>query len=148
MAQSEPRRQTGFTMVELIVVMILIGILGAYVAARLDIRGMEGRNFVDKAAGAIRFAQKLAIAQHRPVYVCLDNRVAVGFDSACTTLATDPGGGSAGLDLSSDTAAIQGTNFSFDREGRPSTGATSITFTVGSDSYTLHIEAETGYVHL
>lgn len=134
----------GFTLIELIVVMVLIGIVSAYVAAKLDIKGIAGRDFYDRATGAIRYAQKLAIAQHRSVYVCLDSRVAVGFDSACTSLANDPGGGS--LNFSSSDVTVSGASFNFDYEGRPSAGAT-ISFTAGSATYSLTVESETGYVH-
>lgn len=141
-----PASPRGFTLVELIVVIVLIGILSAYVAARLDIRGMEGRDFYDRATVTIRHAQKIAIAQHRTVHVCLAGRVAVGFDPGCNTLAQDPAD-SGGLSLPAGEIAITGpASFSFDHEGRTSAAVT-IGFTAGTDSYTLHVEEETGYVH-
>lgn len=57
-------------MVELIVVMILIGILGAIGAARFFNRtGFDAAAFADQGMAMLRYAQKLAIAQNRPVYV-------------------------------------------------------------------------------
>jgi MSHA pilin protein MshC len=57
-------------MVELIVVMVLIGILGAIGAARFFNRtGFDAAAFADRGAAMLRYAQKLAIAQNRPVYV-------------------------------------------------------------------------------
>jgi MSHA pilin protein MshC len=65
--------QAGFTMVELITVMILIGILGALAAPRFfDRKSFEARTFTDQTQTMLRYAQKLAIAQNRPVYVRLD----------------------------------------------------------------------------
>jgi MSHA pilin protein MshC len=65
-----PSRAAGFTMVELIVVMVLIGILGAIGAARFFNRtGFDAAAFADQSAAMMRYAQKLAIAQNRPVYV-------------------------------------------------------------------------------
>lgn len=57
-------------MVELIVVMVLIGILGAIGAARFFNRtGFDAAAFADQSAAMLRYAQKLAIAQNRKVYV-------------------------------------------------------------------------------
>jgi MSHA pilin protein MshC len=72
----------GFTMVELIVVMILIGILGAVGAARFfDRTGFDADAFTEQARGMLRYAQKVAIAQNRPVYVRMDgNRIALCFE--------------------------------------------------------------------
>lgn len=57
-------------MVELIVVMVLIGILGAIGAARFfDRTGFDAAAFAEQSAAMLRYAQKLAIAQRRPVYV-------------------------------------------------------------------------------
>lgn len=57
-------------MVELIVVLILIGILGAIGAARFFSRsGFDAAAYAEQGAAMLRYAQKLAIAQNRPVYV-------------------------------------------------------------------------------
>jgi MSHA pilin protein MshC len=57
-------------MVELIVVMILVGILGAIGAARFFNRtGFDAAAFAEQGAAMLRYAQKLAIAQNRPVFV-------------------------------------------------------------------------------
>jgi MSHA pilin protein MshC len=57
-------------MVELIVVMVLVGILGAIGAARFFNRtGFDAAAFAEQGAAMLRYAQKLAIAQNRPVFV-------------------------------------------------------------------------------
>lgn len=57
-------------MVELIIVIILIGILGAIGAGRFFNRsGFDATAFAEQSAAMLRYAQKLAIAQNRPVYV-------------------------------------------------------------------------------
>jgi MSHA pilin protein MshC len=57
-------------MVELIVVLILTGILGAIGAARFfSSTGFDAAAFADQSAAMLRYAQKIAIAQNRPVFV-------------------------------------------------------------------------------
>ena len=57
-------------MVELIVVMILVGILGAIGAARFFNRsGFDLAAYAEQLRAMTRYAQKLAVAQHREVFV-------------------------------------------------------------------------------
>jgi MSHA pilin protein MshC len=64
------QRWQGFTTIELIVVMILVGILGAIGAARFFNRtGFDAAAYAEQGAAMLRYAQKLAIAQSRPVFV-------------------------------------------------------------------------------
>jgi MSHA pilin protein MshC len=60
-------------MVELIMVMVIVGVLAAVAAPRLiDRSGFSVRTFTDQTRFMLRYAQKLAIAQNRPVYVRLN----------------------------------------------------------------------------
>jgi MSHA pilin protein MshC len=87
-------------MIELITVIVLIGILGAIGASRFfDDKVAEVAAYADQSKALLRYAQKLAIAQNRVVFVRSDiNGFAVCFDAACSAaqLAPDPGGANNG----------------------------------------------------
>ncbi|HEY0061668.1 MAG TPA: type II secretion system protein [Telluria sp.] len=90
----------GFTLVELIVVIMVIGILGAVAAGRLtDKGGFESRAFADQAASLVRYGQKVAIAQNRNVYVRINaSGVALCYLATCASGSRVPGaaGGNSG----------------------------------------------------
>ena len=57
-------------MVELVTVIVVMGILGAIAASRFfDGDTFAGRAYSDQVKSVIRYAQKLAIAQNRRVFV-------------------------------------------------------------------------------
>lgn len=167
---------TGFTMVELVTVMVVIGILGAIGASRFfDNNTFAGRAYSDQVKSVIRYAQKLAIAQNRPVFVlATPARVAVCFTANCNSaaaLAFAPGSANTGSTATraactlnnnyvanwmcegtpasvAVTGVAPGDVFSFDRMGRPSFAAPlTLTFTSGTSVYQFTVEAQTGYVH-
>lgn len=70
-------------MVELIVVLILMGVLTAVGVGRFfDRRDFDATALSDQIRASVRFAQKTAIAQNRPVYVRFNsNNISLCFDS-------------------------------------------------------------------
>ncbi|KQQ40324.1 hypothetical protein ASF61_06020 [Duganella sp. Leaf126] len=93
-------------MIELITVMLIVGLLGAVAGSRFfDHQVYAARAYADQVAALIRYAQKLAIAQNRPVTVrSTPGGFAVCFDGNATTapcatpasLAQAPGGANDG----------------------------------------------------
>jgi MSHA pilin protein MshC len=118
--RSSRQRAAGFTMIELIVVIILVGILGAIGASRFfDNTVFENRAYADQAKTIIRYAQKLAIAQNRFMYVRSDgNSFAVCSTPTCDTgtLIPAPSGSNSG---SAATRNFCQQNTTWMCEGRP-----------------------------
>jgi len=88
-------------MVELITVIVLIGILGGIGYSRFaNTSSFANRSYADQAKSIIRYAQKLAITQNRPVFVRSGpNGFAVCFANGCpggAFLAFAPGGSNSG----------------------------------------------------
>ena len=148
----------GFTLVELIVTLILVGILAVVAIPRLT--GLSAYNtlgFYDRVASGIRFAQKQAIAKRRNVCLAFTaNSVTIRFASSagaaapCDADLAGPDGVSPYV-LAADPRGVGAvvfsptpTDFQFDALGRPTIGQT---ITVSGDGLkTLSVEQETGYV--
>lgn len=59
-------KSRGFTIIELVIVLVLIGIIAVYAAPRLgDMTAMKAVAFADKLRADIRYAQNLAMTQGR-----------------------------------------------------------------------------------
>jgi MSHA pilin protein MshC len=154
----------GFTLTELIVTLVLIGILAFFLAPKLGgMSTLRQRTEYDKVLSAITYARKAAVARRR--YAC------VSVAGAIVTLTIDPNppeststpfGGTCpfatALDLASkdnDCAASNQTclkyttisstasTFQFDSLGRASA---TVTLSVPGFS-PIKVEGETGYVH-
>lgn len=86
------RAAAGFTMVELVMVIILVGILAAVAATRFFVRtGFDVAGFAETVRGMVRYAQKLAIAQNRNVWVTgsLTGGVALCYSNSLPCPASD-----------------------------------------------------------
>ncbi len=109
---AQRRSMTAFTMIELITVMVVVGVLSAVAVQRFFSNStFEAREYADQAKAILRYAQKLAIAQNRPIYVsATGNRFAVCSASACgaATLISAPGGSNSGSTVTQAQCTLAG----------------------------------------
>lgn len=152
-------RSRGFTIIELVVVMIMIGILAVTVLPRFAGKhGFEERGFRDQVAAGLRYAQKSAIAARRNVRVdfsaaevqfwirncangasCSPEFVALNLPASNLAKVT------AAAVRSNDLASFP-PSLVFEPSGRPAAGRAEISVT-GLPGLPIIVEAETGYVH-
>ena len=151
------RSSRGFTLVELVMVLVLVSALAVFAAPRLSgFSEFNARGFHDEALALLRHAQKSAVAQRRPVCVVFgSNSMSLGIDAD-----RDSGTGTNGCEASlagprgetpAAIAARGSVQFAttppplvFDAQGRPSAG---MTVQVAGAARLVTVEAGTGYVH-
>jgi MSHA pilin protein MshC len=153
------RRDAGYTIVELVIVMVLLGILAAnalprfFTASRFEVMG-----FADASAAALRHAQKLARSSGCDTLFRIDaggyglfQRATSCHDGALTR-AVNRTGGVTWQAASPSGVVITSLSVFFDADGRPLDAATSnplaavTQFTVGDR--TIAIQPETGFVQV
>lgn len=154
----------GFTIIELVTTIIIVGILAVVVMGRLDFTSIfQQRGVADKLKAGLEFARKSAVAKRRYVCVAVSGGI-VTFTIDTTvpesTSGTCPGGaalalpapdkdcagaGNAICSRSNATIGLVsgGSPFKFDAEGGAS--ATAVFSVTGQGNIT--VEAKTGYVH-
>lgn len=140
------RRAGGFTLVELVMVITLIGILAVFVVPRLpDLTAWRLRAFGDELQAQMMAMQRLALAQRRPVVATLvDTGVSFAYAGGAA-LASVPCPASASPCIAE--AGPRSVTFNAANSGRAqtSTGAALVlTVVSGSTSQSFRVEAETG----
>ncbi|MBN2427489.1 MAG: prepilin-type N-terminal cleavage/methylation domain-containing protein [Deltaproteobacteria bacterium] len=151
-----PSKQSGFTLVELVIVLVLLGILSVVAMPKFfDTGSLQKKGYCNEVASALRYGQKLALAEGCEIRVRtsgagvdLYRRQSCDGSSAFNLPVTHPGKGGnysetppAGISLSNSTLI-------FDAMGRARNvfGATTdFTITVGGD-LSLNVIGETGFI--
>jgi MSHA pilin protein MshC len=114
MPRIPPLSSRGFTLVELIVTMVVVGLLAAIAIPRFFNRGSyDARAFLDQARSMVGYGQKLAIERHRNIYVRIDaGGVALCYTAVCGSaaeLVPQPGGGNGGGSATRAYCMVSGT---------------------------------------
>jgi len=149
--------QKGFTLVELVMVIVLLGILSATALPKFfDITAFKERGFFDDTLGAIRYAQKLAVATGCNVQVviaanqfALKRPGAIDSSQCASTAASDfsqavprPGSGESNYQGSQSGISVSDVTIYFTAKGTASTG---LDITVGNHKIT--VIQDTGFVY-
>ena len=162
-------RQRGFTLIELIMVMVMLGVLAVFAAPRIfNSDDFYARGFHDETLGLLRYAQKAAIAQRRTVCVVFAAgsatlSIASNAPTASTPTPTCSPSSSLIGPRGESSASIPGTNhgvtynpgppvsFNFDGLGQPMSTAGVLlaaqTVIQIHNANNVFVEAVTGYVH-
>ncbi len=153
--------QHGFSLLELVLVITVLGIMSTFIAVRWQSTGaLTLANQVDLLTRNIRHAQSLAMGWEQPLRfsVAADSYAVVCVNSIgrlpCVTagdVVTKPNGGAFSVALDNG-VTLSGTSLDFDPFGRPNSGgsllSTSQSFTLasGSETYSLTLSPVTGFV--
>ncbi|MBF0175465.1 MAG: prepilin-type N-terminal cleavage/methylation domain-containing protein [Magnetococcales bacterium] len=132
------RTEPGFTLIELIMVIVVLGILSVHVMTRMSGNTMELRSKADQLAMDIRQTQAYSMS----------NTGVGDFSIQSTATDTYQIRNPVGTALSTTTlSGVTLTNFalSFDGRGQPNAGVT-ITLTMGTSTRTVQVVATTGLV--
>lgn len=168
-------KQAGFTLIELVIVLVMAGVLAAVALPRMNLLSvMDGPAFRDELRSSLQFARRAAMAARRNVCVSVSGRV---FSFAMDT--REPDGVSGGVICDANmtlpspgrscsprtdyqlcapsTVSVSGfaSGMIFDPAGRPLSAAGAVLATslvlnavdASAEAYSITIEAETGLVH-
>jgi len=164
-SQRQEPCQSGFTILELIAVIAILGVLSVVImptASNVSGKAFYARGFHDETLALLRFGQKAAIAQRRTVCVNFSGKTSLTLKIAATAAVldceTDLQGPKSGSNTGATITAMSGVaytttpqNFNFDGLGKPVDALGALvgiqTIKVGNAAKMITVEPVTGYTH-
>ena len=141
-------KTNGFTLVELIVVILLIGILSIFAAPKfVNDDSFKARGLADEIVTAIRHAQRLSMTRgenHR-VIITTTSYTVEKFVSSVSSPVRHPDGNATFNKSFPPNIVTSAATIEFDRIGRP---IPNNLIKIELVSFTVQVEEETGYVHI
>jgi MSHA pilin protein MshC len=153
------RRSQGFTVLELVLVIVMAGVLAAIVGVRWSAQDINAPYQADLLARNIRHAQFLAMSWGQRMRLTPS---AGAYSVACVTAGAapcdaspviDPATGASFTVTLQDGVTLAGASIDIDSFGRPVDGGgaplaadRSVTLTAGAQTYTVSVRAVTGFV--
>ena len=148
------RTMNGFTLTELVVVIIIATVLSAFAISRINTTSFNTEGFANQVAATIRYAQKIAISQRRNVGVTVStSAVALSYPDIGGAAVHQPPGTDS-FTVSKPTGAtlggtLVGTTVTFSALGKPTPSGGTLTVGGGDiATITINVAAETGYVYV
>jgi MSHA pilin protein MshC len=150
--------QKGFTIVELIAILVIAGVLAAVILPKMNAgTSFDERGFRDRVVAGLRYAQKSAIASRRTVCASFSSPPAsVAFaistangavNCAVGNVLSGPEGNPLVVTATGNVTFVAlPSDVVFDAGGRPASGA-AISISGLPATLAITVEAETGYVH-
>ena len=127
----------GFTLIELIMVIVLIGILAVSVVPKfIDTSAISLHGAAAMIAADIRYAQELAMGTNQPESITFTNG-ASSYDTVDGRT----------INLPSNVSILTGATFDFNTLGEPTAGGL-VTISAGGPTKTINVESDTGNVSI
>lgn len=146
---------SGFTLIELVVIMTIIGVLAIYASGRFtDQDSFDARGYYDELVSATRFAQRYAVSSGCSVQIniAMSNYSLTTQDATCgfgTSVQSPSGNNFSGTAPGGVTVTGGTGNYLFDAHGNVSTtGNTTVTVAGGGSSLSFVITGVSGFVNM
>lgn len=148
------RSESGFTIMELVAVMVIVAILAVSAVSCVERRSFDAAGFADEVRAQLAYGQKIAVASRRAVIATVaGNTVTLmmcpTFGAPCDTslipVASPQGEPTFVRGAPKDVTITPDVAITFNPQGAPDAGAALVVN--GGVIHTVTIEAGTGYVH-